>query len=401
MTLTQEEFDAKVSKAANEAAEKILAEKLKAADEVKKTNLRQEMQEVYETAEREREAKGYKAEGAELKLAKLVNLYANAGGDAEKMAKLSEKMYPEDKETNGYVRKALEAGVPSAGGFGIPQVLSSRVIDILYAQTILDKAGVSKIPMVNGNMRLTRMDSAASAGWVGELPSNGITQPGFGEVILSAKKMFAMSEISNDLIRYNSVGIEGWLARELQRRAKLLIDYAAFYGPGSSYSPGGLAVRGVQTLGSSSTAIASTHPDAMIALVEQANVPMTNCGWAMSPQMKSWLKGLKATTGQFIFRDEIVKENKLCGYPIYTSTQISYTDTSTDYADLWFGDFDELLWGTGLDLELRMSQDAAYVSGGTTYSTFQRDSQLVRVVAEHDFNVMHPAAFVQGTFSVS
>jgi len=54
-----------------------------------------------------------------------------------------------------------------------------------------------------------------------------------------------------------------------------------------------------------------------------------------------------------------------------------------------------------LDMELRMSQDAAFVSSGTTYSSFQRDSALVRVVGEHDFNVMHPVSFVQGTYSVT
>lgn len=375
--------------------------KLKETEVERKSALQAKLTEIREEAEKKAMNKGYKEEKPEVKLAKLVNLYANASGDIEKMAKLSEKMYAGDDETKGYITKTLEAGVPSAGGFGIPQILSSRVIEALYAQTLLDKMSVSRIPLVNGNMSLARMDTTSTVGWVGELPAAAPTTPVFGDVKLSAKKLFALAEISNSLMRYNAVGIEGWLARDLQKKFRLALDYAAFYGSGTSYTPAGLSNLGVQTSGSSSTALTQLVPDEMVALLKAANVPMTNVHWAMSPQMEAWAKNLKTTTGAWIFRQEMVENGTLSGYPYHVSTQISYTDTTTDYGDLWLGDFDEFLWGSGLDLELRMSQDASYVSGGTTYSSFQRDSALVRVVGEHDFNVMHPVSFVKGTYSVA
>lgn len=391
--MTKEELDDMINKS--------VEAKVKEREAETKSKLRAEFQEAYEAAHQENESKGYKEEKPEIKLAKLVNLFANAGGDVEKMAKLNEKMYGGDKEIKGYVSKALEAGIPTAGGFGIPQILASRVIEALYAQTILDKAKVNRMPMPNGNLSLSRMDTSSTIGWVGETGPIANTQPVFGQVNLSAKKLAALSEISNSLIRYNAVNIEGWLARDLQKKFRLALDYAAFYGSGTAYTPAGLANLGVQTAGSSSTALTQLVPDEMIALLKAANVPMTNVCWAMAPQMEAWLKNLKTTTGAWIFRQEMVELGTLCGYPYFVSTQISYTDTTTDYADLWLGDFDEFIWGTGLDMELRMSQDAAFVSGGTTYSSFQRDSALVRVVGEHDFNVMHPVSFVRGTFSVS
>lgn len=396
--MTREELDAAIdSRVENKL--KTAAEAAKEAD--KKNALRADMQEAYEAAHNENERKGYKEEAPILKFAKLINLFGQAGGNPEKMEHLAGKMYADDKEIKGYIGKALEAGVPSAGGFGIPQVLSSRVIEALYAQSILDKAGVSRLPMPNGNLRMARMDTTSTVGWVGELPAAPPTQPVFGDVNLSAKKLFAISEISNSLIRFNAVGIESWLARDLQKKFRLALDYAAFYGPGTQYSPAGLASLGVQTSGSSSTALTQLIPDEMLALLKAANVPMTNVRWAMHPNMEAWLKNLKTTTGAWIFRQEMVENGTLAGYPYHVSTQMSYTDTSTDYADLWVGDFDEFLWGTGLDMELRMSQDASFVSSGTTYSAFQRDSSLVRVVGEHDFNVMHPVSFVKGTYSVS
>ena len=391
--MTKEELDSLIAKQ--------VEAKLKETETERKSALQAQLTEIREAAEKKAMAKGYKEEKPEIKLAKLINLYANASGDVERMAKLSGKMYDGDDETKGYITKALEAGVPSAGGFGIPQILSARVIEALYAQTIMEKAGVSRIPLVNGNMSLARMDTSSTVGWVGELPAAAPTQPVFGDVKLSAKKLFALAEISNSLMRYNAVGIEGWLARDLQKKFRIALDSAAFYGTGGANQPLGLSGLGIQTSGSSSTAMTQLIPDSMIALLKAANVPMTNVRWAMSPQMEAWIKNLKTTTGAWIFRQEMIELGTLCGYPYHVSTSISYTDAGTDYGDLFLGDFDEFLWGTGLDLELRMSQDASYVSGGTTYSSFQRDSALVRVVGEHDFNVMHTVSFVHGTYSVA
>jgi HK97 family phage major capsid protein len=178
-----------------------------------------------------------------------------------------------------------------------------------------------------------------------------------------------------------------------------LLDYAAFYGPGTSYSPAGLDTLGVQTLGSSSTTLTQLHPDEMISLLKVANVPMTNVAWAMSPQMEAWLKGLKTTTGAWIFREEMVNFGTLAGYKYIVSTNIRWVDDTTDYADLWLGDFDQLLWGVGMDFELRNVRDTAVVIGGQTISTTQTDSQLITVFGSCDFNTTYPTAFVKGTFA--
>jgi HK97 family phage major capsid protein len=137
----------------------------------------------------------------------------------------------------------------------------------------------------------------------------------------------------------------------------------------------------------------------MVSLLESANAPMTNVRWLMHPQMKAWLKSLKTATGSWLFREEIVKDNTLGNYPIICSTSVSYTDAGTDYADLWLGDFDDCLWGVGTELEMRMVRDTAFVSGGVTYSTTQRDTSLVTVLGSHDFSISRPATMVRGIFA--
>jgi len=375
--------------------------KLKETEVERKSAQQVLMNEVRAEAEKKAFDKGYKEEPAIIKMAKLVRLAGAANCEPDKMRDLAGKLYADDLEIKGYVAKALEAGVPSAGGFGIPQPLAAKVIEALYANVVIEKVGVSRLPLVNGRLDMSRMDTSASVGWVGELPSSAPTQPVFGQVSLAAKKLYAISEISNSLLRYNSVSIDSWVAKDLQRQFRIALDSAAFYGAGTQYTPAGLSNLGVQTLGSSTTALTQTTPREMLTLLKAANIEMTNVAWAMSPAMESWLMNLKTTTGAWIFMDEMTSRGTLCGYKYFVSTSISYTDTTTDYADLWLGDFDYFMWGVGLDMELRMSQDATFVSGGTTYSTFQRDSALIRVLGEHDFNVMQPKAFVKGTFSVA
>jgi len=370
--MTQKELD--------DLIESKVEAKLKETETERKSAQQVLMNEVRAEAEKKAFDKGYKEEPAIIKMAKLVRLAAAANCEPDKMRDLAGKLYADDLEVKGYVAKALEAGVPSSGGFGIPQPLAAKVIEALYANVVLEKVGVSRLPLVNGRLDMSRMDTSASVGWVGELPSSAPTQPVFGQVSLAAKKLYAISEISNSLLRYNSVSIDSWVAKDLQRQFRIALDTAGFYGAGTQYTPAGLSNLGVQTLGSSSTALTQTTPREMLTLLKAANIEMTNVAWAMSPAMESWLMNLKTTTGAWIFMDEMTSRGTLCGYKYFVSTSISYTDTTTDYADLWLGDFDYFMWGVGLDMELRMSQDATFVSGGTTYSTFQRDSALIRVL---------------------
>lgn len=321
----------------------------------------------------------------------------------DKAYEIAKKAFPNSKGLHEVMKKDLEAGVPASGGYTIPQIFAPDYVKALYAATLLDKLGVTRVPMVNGNYRMSRMDTSTTVSWVGEIPSTTATQPAFGDINMQAKKLSAMTLISNSLLRYNAVGLDSWVSQDLSTKAKIALDTAALYGTGTLYQPKGLSVTtGVQTAGSSSTALALTTPIDMVALLEQANVPMINPAWVLSPKMKSWLLGKAFSTGPFAWAAEMNNAKTLNSYPFYTSTTSSYTDTSTDYADLWVGDWSEFLWGVGYDISIEISREGTYVSsGGTTYSAFQRDETIVRLITEHDFDTKHPNSFVYGIYSVS
>jgi HK97 family phage major capsid protein len=393
--MTQDELDAFVKKSVDEAIIAKSAEQ----EEKRKGTIRAEFQELYEKTAFDQELKGVKQDDIGT-IAKMAILTGCSNGNASKMEELSKAYWPEDKMLQGMVKKGMEAGVPSSGGFTVPQVLASRVIEPLYANTMLEKIGVSKVSLPNGNQRVPRMDSSASIYWLGEAQALTQTQGTFGDILLNLKKAGAFVEMSNDLNKYSAVGMEAIVAKDLKRRFAIGLDTAWLYGSGTAYTPLGMSgIPGVQSYGSSGTTLLQTHPDDMVSLLESSNAPMTNVRWLMHPQMKAWLKSLKTATGSWLFREEIVKDNTLGNYPIICSTSVSYTDAGTDYADLWLGDFDDCLWGVGTELEMRMVRDTAFVSGGVTYSTTQRDTSLVTVLGSHDFSISRPATMVRGIFA--
>ena len=299
--------------------------------------------------------------------------------------------------------KAVNAGTPSEGGFTVPLAFSSDYIDALLANTLIDKLGVRRVPLVHGNLSIPKMDTVSAISWGGEETIGDTTQPTFGEVNMHAKKLFAKSAITNTVIRESGVDVEGWIAEDLFRNARIALDVAMLKGTGSQYQPLGLKNKtGVQTSGGTTTAFSVDTPNDMEALLEQANVPMENVKWLLSPKGKSWIKSTKFTTGPFAWATEMATQKTLNGYEFLTSTTVDYTKATapaSDYADFWLGDWSQLLFGISKDMSIEVSRDGTFVSNGQTISAFDRDLTLVRLITEVDFACRHPEAFVRGTYS--
>jgi HK97 family phage major capsid protein len=186
---------------------------------------------------------------------------------------------------------------------------------------------------------------------------------------------------------------------DLATRARIELDKASLYGAGTLYTPQGLSGQGVQTSGTTGTAVTIKTPVDMVALLEQANVPMLNPYWVLSPIAESYIKDLAFASGPFAWAPEMNStSHSLNGVPYTTSSTVSKA-TDNSYSDMWIGDWSEFVWGVSYDLSLEISREGSYVANGSTYSAFQRDETLVRLITEHDFGVKHPASFVQGTYA--
>ena len=323
----------------------------------------------------------------------------------EEVLAQAKKDFPYSKALHSVLEarcKTMTAGTPSEGGFTVPLAFSGEYIDALVANTLIDKLNIRRVPLVHGNLSIPRMDTTSAISWGGEETVGGITEPTFGEVNMRAKKLFAKTAMSNTLIRESGVNIEGWVAEDLMRKARIALDDALLNGTGSQYQPLGLANNpNVQTSGSSSTAFGLTTPNDMVALLEQANVRMENVHWLLNPMGESWIRNKAFSSGPFAWSDEMSRTGKLRGYDFHSSSTVKYVDTSTDYADFWLGDFAEMMFGISKDISIEVSREGTFTNNGNVISAFDKDLTLIRLIAEVDFACRQPKAFVHGTYSVA
>lgn len=297
-------------------------------------------------------------------------------------------------------KKTLNAGTPSDGGFTVPLAFSGEYIDALVANTLIDKLNIRRVPLIHGNLSIPRMDTTSSVSWVGETSTGGVTQPVFGEVNMRAKKLKAITAISNTLLNESGVNLEGWIAEDLMRKTKIALDDAMINGSGSQYQPLGLKNNGgIQTL--SASALALTTPNDMVALLQQANVRLENVHWLLNPIGESWIRNKAFTSGPFAWSDEMARTGKLRGFDFHSSSTIGYDGSGTPNADFWVGDFAEMMFGIARDITIEISKEGSFQSGGQTVSAFDQDLTLVRMITECDFACRQPKAFVKATLTQS
>lgn len=326
--------------------------------------------------------------------------------DPGKALSWAEKTYPDDKALSGYF-KALTVSTPSEGGFVVPDVLSAEMIQYLYPQLAFAKLGARRINMPRGNLTLPRFDAAASASYIGETEKAVDTKPTIGTVKGSSRKLAALIPISNDLIRDSDPTFETYVRDDVIMALRLKKDYTAFYGAGTLHTPSGLntLLPAAQKYGSSGTAFTANVPGTIKGGLLSANVPMSKPGWAFSGWVWTWLYNLMTSTGAYIYRDEM-NRGLLLGDPYVVCNQISTSNSgapsTSDYGDIFYGDWSEFIDFVQVDMELMASKEASYVnSDGNTISAMQNDMTVLRALCLHDFGVRHIASFIKGTYKYS
>ncbi len=126
--------------------------------------------------------------------------------------------------------------------------------------------------------------------------------------------------------------------------------------------------------------------------VLNANIPMTECGYIMSPRTMLYLENLRDGNGNKAFPE--VAEGKLGIYPIgFTTSVPDNLGGGTNESEVYFGDFAQFQIGDTEQIAIAASDVAAYDDGGTIQAAFSNDETVVRLIAEHDTQVRYDTAF--------
>lgn len=299
--------------------------------------------------------------------------------------------------------KALSATNPSGGGYLIPEVYLDDIVELLYAKTVIFELGAQKVPMANGNLNIPKMTSGARATWGGEGRKIAKSQPAFGNIKLSAKRLEAIVPQTRELLMSTNFSADQMFANDLTRRMELGLDFGAMFGKGGEFQPLGVfadkevehvdaKTLGNTDLSSAEGAITADFPVYIRSKVLAKNVDDNKLGWAFNSVLEGYLMNMKTTTGAYIYRDEM-NSGKLLGFPYRVSNQI--TTDGTGLTELAFGNWADLLVGEQMGLETYTTLDGSWTDeDGVQHNAFEENLAATRALMYVDIAARHKESFI-------
>lgn len=290
-----------------------------------------------------------------------------------------------------YEEKALAASDAVSGGFLVPPQFSQEIIEFLRPASVVRKLGPVIIPMPTGTFRIPKMTVGSTFTYQGENTNAGKTQPQFGNVTLTFKKLSGVVPISNDLMRYSSPGADAIVRDDMVNGIADAENRNFLRGDGTAATPVGLlnwclAANNFAANQTSNLANITADLGAMIVRLMNNNIKMIKPGWIWAPRTWNFLMTLQTTNGVFPFRDELMR-GTFWGWPYGTTTAvpINIAKTSSASSEIYLVDFADAAIGEALNMTIDASQEAAYWDGSSVISAFSQDQTVIRAISEHDF----------------
>lgn len=322
-----------------------------------------------------------------------------ASGDFDHAAFIAERKFQDAEMAREF--KALSATVPSDGGYFVPEVYASEIIELLYPATVIFSLGARRLGMSNGNMNIPKIRSGSRAKFVGENRKIPSTAPGFGNVKLSAKKLTAIIPMSNDLLRSTNFDNDVIVGQDITKQMALGVDYGALMGTGGEFQPIGITEnKKVLTIdatkldadyASSAGVLTPMFPGYMVAAVLKNNVLAGSLGFTFNTSVEQYFKNLRDNVGGFIFAEEMNKQHTLVGYPYCTTNLFETTGGKTK---IIFGDWNDLVIGEQGALEIETSREGSWTDeAGNLISAFENDQTIIRAINNVDAGLRHDESF--------
>lgn len=303
---------------------------------------------------------------------------------------------------------AMTESVMADGGALVPDEFSSEFIELLRPATVVRASGARVVPMNSGTLSMGRQNTAGTASYQGETENIAPSKLSVGQLQASAKKLTALTPISNDLIRDAAISAEALVRDDLVAVMARKEDITFIRALGTQYQPKGILYWTAETNkfdatqdGPSATVAEVTADLArLLQLVDESDVNVDlasaagTVGWIMTPRSKWFLFGMVNEHGVPVFRDEL-RMGKLWNHPVRTTTQIPNTlGDGSDESEVYFGIFDQAIIAENTNLIVDAFPGGAYAdSNGTVVSGISADQTVIRTIARHDFLVRHNNCF--------
>jgi HK97 family phage major capsid protein len=268
-------------------------------------------------------------------------MYAARNGDASTLARQKRATYKSylSKYGQDWTIKALGSNPLTIGGFTIDAEQSSEIIGGLYDENVILSESATdswarRMPMVNNQLLMPRVNTPISAGFVGEnQETDEDTALDFGLEQMNAVKLYSMIRVPREYLADSSVNVDSFLQEEMTAALQQEMLRGILEGTGG-VEPVGLATRGIST---SLSDAAPTVNDltSMLRRMNQAKVgvkPSKKAGWLMDPREAETIRLLEDTEGNYVWTghdgqglalSEGLVPGRLLGLPVKQTNQIS------------------------------------------------------------------------------
>ena len=284
-------------------------------------------------------------------------------------------------KNNGINIKAHTEGVNSAGGFLVPEEFENELITLREQYGVFRRnARVWK--MASDTLRIPRKNAGLTAYWVGEAVAGTESTNTFDSIQLVAKKLMALTTISNELLEDSIIDIAGDVSNEMAYQFAFKEDDAGFNGDGTSTYGGvvGLASALTDATYQVSTSAGNTKAGYTAAEISAAFAKLPN--WATQRSnvkifcnksvFHSIFERLAQAAGGVTFSDiNAGLTPKYLGYPVEFSQAIANPADADGNVAFYVGDLMQSCY-----LGDRRATSIAF--SDSALNAFEQDERVVR-----------------------
>ena len=296
------------------------------------------------------------------------------------------------------VERAMAAGSADAGGYLLPSEMADDVIEMLYATTVVRRAGPIIMPMPTGTITVPKITSSMTAQYVGEGAAPDVSNAGTRQVVMTYKKLVGLVPVSNDLLLFGGAKADMIIRNDMVRSASVREDVAFLRGTASEHTPRGLRywAPAANVTATNGTDLASVRADLqeLTDALQGANVPMINPCIFCAPRTRNHLRwNVTDGNGNLVFADEIAK-GMLGDFHLFATTSIpTNLGVGANESELVVADMADAMIGESGQVIIDASNQSAYTDeNGDVQSSFGNDQTVFKIVLRHDFSVRRDAA---------
>jgi len=132
------------------------------------------------------------------------------------------------------ITKALNEATNSAGGFTVPDEFSNRLLALVQAKTIV-MPDLDVRQMISDVQYIPKVTAGTTTYWPAETATITESNPAYGQITLTAKKIASLVAASSEVLEDNNVDLANHLVEQMATDLAIEADSQIYSGTGSPW----------------------------------------------------------------------------------------------------------------------------------------------------------------------